>query len=295
MREEQAGPPDRARGQGAALDDGLDRPRSSDGRRRAAEGGRATFRPSRLDASPTSAPDRRRRPSPRPTAAPPGRVAPSTPSSPRRRGPPTAAPAGVDPQPQGWSQQPRSRSSPALGLPAPAPREPDNGAAVAGFILSLVGGGLLLLSAGLSSLVSVVCASLGIFYSREGPQAGRPRRDAQAPRPRPGRFHHRDRLPRARRAGHAGLRRPDPGPVRSPTTSSRRTSSATRMRAARAPRSSSRPGGAALAGARSQSLHLLSERSRTMCSRRRDWRLRGGAQTTGERRAHRRAPGHPAT
>lgn len=50
----------------------------------------------------------------------------------------------------------------------PQPRVPDNGAAVAGFVLSLVAAGLLVLSAGLSSIVSVICAALGIFYSRRG-------------------------------------------------------------------------------------------------------------------------------
>jgi hypothetical protein len=39
---------------------------------------------------------------------------------------------------------------------------------VAGFSLSAVGGGLLLMSAGFSSIISVVCSALGIFYSRRG-------------------------------------------------------------------------------------------------------------------------------
>jgi hypothetical protein len=45
---------------------------------------------------------------------------------------------------------------------------PDNGPAVAGFVLSLVSGGLLLLSAGFSSVVSIGCAVAGMIYSRKG-------------------------------------------------------------------------------------------------------------------------------
>ena len=62
-------------------------------------------------------------------------------------------------QQQAWAWQP----------PA-GPPVPDNGAAVAGFVLSLVAAGLLLISVGLSSIVSIVCAALGIFYSRRGKQ-----------------------------------------------------------------------------------------------------------------------------
>jgi hypothetical protein len=51
---------------------------------------------------------------------------------------------------------------------APAVREPDNGPAVAGFVLSLVSGGLLLFSAGLSTIISVGCAVGGMIYSRKG-------------------------------------------------------------------------------------------------------------------------------
>jgi hypothetical protein len=65
------------------------------------------------------------------------------------------------PAPAGWQQPP------PWGYP-PAAREPDNGPAVAGFVLSLVGGGLLLLSAGLSTVVSLGCAIAGIIYSRKG-------------------------------------------------------------------------------------------------------------------------------
>jgi hypothetical protein len=45
---------------------------------------------------------------------------------------------------------------------------PDNGPAVAGFVFSLVSGGLLLISGGFSSIISIACAIVGIVYSRKG-------------------------------------------------------------------------------------------------------------------------------
>jgi hypothetical protein len=81
---------------------------------------------------------------------------------------------------QGWQQQPAPGwqqpgwpppVQPPPGQPwgwAPAPAQPDNNPAVAGFVLSMVSAGLWLFSAGLSSIVSIVCAALGIVYSRRG-------------------------------------------------------------------------------------------------------------------------------
>ena len=98
--------------------------------------------------------------------------------------------------PAGW-QQPQ----PQWGW-QPQPTVPDNGPAVAGFVLSLTAIGLLVLSAGLSSIVSVGCAGFGIFYSL----AGRRRVDrGETPKHRglgAGRVHHRDRGARARAARH---------------------------------------------------------------------------------------------
>jgi len=68
------------------------------------------------------------------------------------------------PPPQGWQQQPPGY--PAWG--PPPPREPDNNPAVAGFVLSLVGGGLLFFFAGLSTIVSLGLSIAGIVYSRKG-------------------------------------------------------------------------------------------------------------------------------
>lgn len=67
------------------------------------------------------------------------------------------------PPPTGWQQPP---AQPWAYQAQPA--TPDNGTAVAGFVLSVVAGTLLLLSVGMSSIVSVVCAGLGIFYSLRG-------------------------------------------------------------------------------------------------------------------------------
>jgi hypothetical protein len=50
----------------------------------------------------------------------------------------------------------------------PPPREPDNNPAVAGFVLAMVGGGLLFFFAGLSTIVSLGLSIAGIVYSRKG-------------------------------------------------------------------------------------------------------------------------------
>lgn len=91
-------------------------------------------------------------------------------------------PAGWQPPPQGWQppppgwQPPPAGSQPQAGWHTPQaqwgwqaqPKAPGNGQAVAGFILSLTALGLLVLSAGLSSIVSVGCAAFGISYSVAG-------------------------------------------------------------------------------------------------------------------------------
>jgi hypothetical protein len=100
-------------------------------------------------------------------------------------------PAGPEPELGGGSPQPQAPPPPAYGPQqlqqpyppppgygwqqppwgyAPAAREPDNGPAVAGFVLSLVAAGLLLFSAGLSTIVSIGCAVAGMIYSRKGKQ-----------------------------------------------------------------------------------------------------------------------------
>lgn len=69
-------------------------------------------------------------------------------------------------QAQGW-QQPQAAPAPWVYQPRP-PTEPDNGPAVTGFTLAMVSSGLLVLSGGLSSFISVICSGLAIVYSRRG-------------------------------------------------------------------------------------------------------------------------------
>jgi hypothetical protein len=71
--------------------------------------------------------------------------------------PPAYAPPAhaAPPQQQQWSYA------------APAPQA-DNGPAVAGFVLSIVSGGLLVITFGISSIVSLACAIFGLVYSRKG-------------------------------------------------------------------------------------------------------------------------------
>lgn len=78
-------------------------------------------------------------------------------------------PHGWQQPPAGWQQQGYWQQPPQQwGYPQPQPQVPDNGSAVAGFTLSVVSGTLLIISVGFSSLVSVICAGLGILYSRRG-------------------------------------------------------------------------------------------------------------------------------
>ena len=115
MREEERHAPDRAGGQAAALDDGLDR----HGVLTCARS--ATFRPSPAGPEPDLG-----EPSPQPPPPPP------PPPPPRSSTPGPAAPAAVGCRP---------RHTPSPSSPGPGSRRqppvPDNGAAVAGFVLSL--------------------------------------------------------------------------------------------------------------------------------------------------------------
>lgn len=77
---------------------------------------------------------------------------------------PAASPAAV-----GWSASaPGSATAPQPRSAPTTQSGPDNGAAVAGLSLSIASGVLLVLSVGASSIVSIVCAALGIHYSRKG-------------------------------------------------------------------------------------------------------------------------------
>jgi hypothetical protein len=107
----------------------------------------------------------------RPPQAPPPQAPP-----PQTYGYPPAPPP--PPPPPGYGYQPPP-PPPGYGYQQyayPPPQQwaypqqavPDNGQAVAGFVLSLVALGLLVISAGLSSIVSLGCAIAGIVCSRNG-------------------------------------------------------------------------------------------------------------------------------
>jgi hypothetical protein len=97
-------------------------------------------------------------PPPGPGYAPPG--AQGQPPPPPGQPPPPGSwypPAG-----QGW-QQPGPQP-----WAYPRPSAPDNPQAIAGFVLSLVSLGLLVVSVGLSSIASVGCAIAGMVFGRKG-------------------------------------------------------------------------------------------------------------------------------
>ncbi len=111
----------------------------------------------------------------RPPQAPPPQAPP--PQAPQQPQPPTQT-YGYPPPPPGYGYPP---PPPPPGYPYqqyayPPPQQwaypqqsvPDNGQAVAGFVLSLVALGLLVISAGLSTIVSLGCAIAGIVCSRNG-------------------------------------------------------------------------------------------------------------------------------
>jgi hypothetical protein len=98
-------------------------------------------------------------------AAPPGQAPPPGQASPGY---------GYPPPPQGEAYPPPPSYGPPPGYPYPPPwgypqqQVPDNGQAIAGFVLSIVSLGLLIVSAGLSTIISIGCAIGGIICSRNG-------------------------------------------------------------------------------------------------------------------------------
>lgn len=97
------------------------------------------------------------------------RQPPSQPPPPQQQQPPqTLARQQWQPQqqwqpPPPWQQQPWGYG--------PQPPQPENGAAVAGFVTSMCAAGLLLISFGFLAFITVIAAPFGIFYSRKGKQA----------------------------------------------------------------------------------------------------------------------------
>ena len=112
--------------------------------------------------------------------APPGASRPKAPAAEHGGFAPPAG-AGREPPPAtyppaqqqlGWGQPPPAsggQQNPPQPWSYPAgPAVPDNGAAVAGLTLSITAGALLLLSVTTSTIISIACAALGIYYSRKG-------------------------------------------------------------------------------------------------------------------------------
>jgi hypothetical protein len=78
----------------------------------------------------------------------------------------------LPPQPPGpepeLGQRPQVEHAPPPPAWEPQRVEPDNSPAVTGFVLSIVAGGLLIVSGGISTIVSLTCSIFGIVYSRRG-------------------------------------------------------------------------------------------------------------------------------
>jgi hypothetical protein len=100
----------------------------------------------------------------RPAAAEPAQPPPPPPPAQQSYGYPPPPPPGYGqqpPPPPGYWQPPAWQ----YGYQQPAP---DNGQAVVGFVFSLIALGLLVMSLGLSTVVSLGCAIAGIVCSRNG-------------------------------------------------------------------------------------------------------------------------------
>jgi hypothetical protein len=108
-----------------------------------------------------------RPPQPAPPPAPP----PQAPQPPPGYGYPPPPPGQAYPPPPGYGYPPQPPPGYAYPPPPwgyPQQQVPDNGQAIAGFVLSIVSLGLLVISAGLSTIVSIGCAIGGTICSRNG-------------------------------------------------------------------------------------------------------------------------------
>ena len=86
---------------------------------------------------------------------------PPPPGAPQQGYPPPGAPQQGYPPPPGYAYPPPWAYQ-------QQPPVPDNGQAVTGFVFSVVGIGLLVISFGLSTIVSLGCAIVGVVCSRNG-------------------------------------------------------------------------------------------------------------------------------
>ena len=111
-------------------------------------------------------------PGPPPPGAPPPLGQPPPPGPPPPGPPPTYGypppPPGQAYPPPGYGYQPPPGYAQPPPWGYPQPPVPDNGQAVAGFVFSIVSLGLLVISAGLSTVVSLGCAIAGIICGRNG-------------------------------------------------------------------------------------------------------------------------------
>jgi hypothetical protein len=113
----------------------------------------------------------------RPEADTPQPPPPQPPPAPQQQPPPPQQAYGYPPPPPGYGypppqpppgySYPPQQYAPQWGYPQQPP-VPDNGQAVAGFVFSLVAIGLLVISFGLSSVLSLGCAITGVICSRNG-------------------------------------------------------------------------------------------------------------------------------
>ena len=104
---------------------------------------------------------------PPPPAPPPGYGYPPPPPPGYGYPPPPPPPPGqAYPPPPGYGQPPGYAYPQPWGYPQQ--QVPDNGQAIAGFVLSIVSLGLLVISAGLSTIISIGCAIAGVICSRNG-------------------------------------------------------------------------------------------------------------------------------
>jgi hypothetical protein len=104
----------------------------------------------------------------------PGQAPPPPPSQQGWQQAPPPSGYGYAPPPPGWQPPPGygyGPPPPGYGYYAQQQNVPDNGAAVGGFVTSLVAGALLLLTGGLSGPLSLIAAPFGIHYSRKGRRA----------------------------------------------------------------------------------------------------------------------------
>jgi hypothetical protein len=129
-----------------------------------AEGERERFLPPQPAGPEPELGDRPAQQPPQPPAPPP--PAQQQPAPPQTYGYPPPPPG------YGYPQAPPPPPPPGYGYPPqwgyPQPQAPDNGQAVAGFVCSLVAIGLLVISGGLSTIVSLGAAIAGIVCSRNG-------------------------------------------------------------------------------------------------------------------------------